>query len=117
MITGLLMGFLLDVFGWLAAWWPAILVVGCIAATCGSAIGSTGGSGDQGQKAGVASGSSLWNAVHTVFSAASSMGAWFPWPLLLCVLAGVVAAWVNAYFLKTIRQIGSFMTGGGGSAG
>lgn len=112
MITGFLMNLGLDIFGWVAELWPAFLVVGCIAATCGSSAGSTTGSAQT-----VSAGSDLWNAVHKIFQYASSMGAWFPWQLALCVLLGVVVAWVNAYFLKTVRMVASFFSGGGGGAG
>ncbi|HZC51122.1 MAG TPA: hypothetical protein VE441_01290 [Mycobacterium sp.] len=112
MITTALMNFGLDLFGFVAELWPSFLVVGCIAAACGGAVGSTTGGAQ-----GVSTGSELWNAVHTVFQAASEMSVWFPWQLALCVLVGVVLMWVNAWILKTIRIVASFATAGGGSAG
>lgn len=55
-------------------------------------------------------------AAATVFSAAGSMGVWFPAPLLLTVLAGLLTLWVAGFAIKLVRMVASFFTAGGGSA-
>jgi len=56
-------------------------------------------------------------AAATVFSAAGSMGVWFPASLLLTVLAGLLTLWLAGFGIKLVRMVASFFTAGGGSAG
>jgi hypothetical protein len=56
-------------------------------------------------------------AAATVFSAAGSMGVWFPAPLLLTVLSGLLVLWLSGFAIKLVRMVASFFTAGGGSAG
>lgn len=56
------------------------------------------------------------SAFATVFSAAGSMGVWFPSTLVIAVLTGVLALWVVGFGIKIVRIVASFFTAGGGSA-
>lgn len=55
-------------------------------------------------------------AFATVFAGAGSMGVWFPSPLLLSVLAGLLALWLVGFGIKLTRMVVSLFTAGGGSA-
>ena len=57
------------------------------------------------------------SAFSTVFSAAGSMGVWFPSTLVIAVLTGVLALWLIGFGIKLVRVVASFFTAGGGSAG
>ena len=61
--------------------------------------------------------SSSDNAFSTVFSAAGSMGVWFPAPLLITVLSALLVLWVTGFGIKIGRMVLSIFTAGGGSAG
>jgi hypothetical protein len=61
--------------------------------------------------------SSTDSVFSTVFSAAGSMGVWFPAPLLVTVLTAVLAFWLIGFTVKLARMVLSFFTAGGGSAG
>ena len=56
------------------------------------------------------------SAFSTVFSAADSMGVWFPTTLVVSVLTGVLTLWVVGFGIKVVRIVASFFTAGGGSA-
>lgn len=56
------------------------------------------------------------SAFTTVFSAAGSMGVWFPSTLVVTVLTGVLALWLVGFAIKLVRIVASFFTAGGGSA-
>lgn len=56
------------------------------------------------------------SAFSTVFSAAGSMGVWFPSTLVISVLTGVLALWLVGFGIKLVRIVASFFTAGGGSA-
>jgi hypothetical protein len=56
------------------------------------------------------------SAFTTVFTAADSMGVWFPATLLLAVLAGLLALWLVGFTIKIARMVLSLFTAGGGSA-
>ena len=55
-------------------------------------------------------------AFATVFSAAGSMGVWFPSTLVVTVLGSVLAFWLIGFGIKIVRIVASFFTAGGGSA-
>ena len=57
------------------------------------------------------------SAFGMVFSAAGSMGVWFPSTLVISVLTGVLALWLIGFGIKLVRVVASFFTAGGGSAG
>jgi hypothetical protein len=57
------------------------------------------------------------NAFTTVFSAAGSMGVWFPAPLLVVVLGALLVFWLSGFAIKLGRMVLSVFTAGGGSAG
>ena len=56
-------------------------------------------------------------AIAEVFRGASSLGAWFPFPLVVPVLWTVTGCLVLGLSVRVGRIILSFMSGGGGSAG
>lgn len=56
------------------------------------------------------------SAFSTVFSAAGTMGVWFPTTLVISVLTGVLALWLVGFGIKLVRIVASFFTAGGGSA-
>lgn len=56
------------------------------------------------------------SAFTTVFSAASSMGVWFPTTLVISVLTGLLVLWLVGFGIKIVRIVASFFTAGGGSA-
>lgn len=56
------------------------------------------------------------SAFSTVFSAAGSMGVWFPSTLVVTVLVGLLAIWLTAFGVKVVRMVLSLFTAGGGSA-
>lgn len=55
-------------------------------------------------------------AFSTVFQAAGSMGVWFPAPLLIIVLSGLLVLWLAGFTIKLARMVLSLFTAGGGSA-
>jgi hypothetical protein len=56
------------------------------------------------------------SAFSTVFSAAGSMGVWFPTTLVVAVLSGLLVIWLASFVVKVARMILSLFTAGGGSA-
>jgi len=60
--------------------------------------------------------SSSDSAFSSVFSAAGSMGVWFPSTLVVSVLTVVLAMWLAGYVIKILRMVLSLFTAGGGSA-
>jgi hypothetical protein len=60
--------------------------------------------------------SSIGGAAGTLFSYASSMGAWYPAGLTLTVVLAVLTVWGVGFAIKIARMILSLFTAGGGSA-
>ncbi len=56
------------------------------------------------------------SAFSTVFSAAGSMGVWFPSTLVVTVLSFLLVAWLASFGVKVARMVLSLFTAGGGSA-
>lgn len=56
------------------------------------------------------------SAFATVFSAAGSMGVWFPSTLVVAVLSGLLVIWLASFVVKIARMVLSLFTAGGGSA-
>ena len=56
------------------------------------------------------------SAFSTVFSAAGSMGVWFPSTLVVSVLSGLLVIWLASFVVKVARMVLSLFTAGGGSA-
>ena len=56
------------------------------------------------------------SAFSTVFSAAGSMGVWFPSTLVVAVLSGLLVIWLASFAVKVARIVLSLFTAGGGSA-
>ncbi len=56
------------------------------------------------------------SAFSTVFSAAGSMGVWFPSTLVVAVLSGLLVIWLASFVVKIARIVLSLFTAGGGSA-
>lgn len=56
------------------------------------------------------------SAFATVFSAAGSMGVWFPSTLVVSVLSGLLVIWLASFVVKVARMVLSLFTAGGGSA-